>query len=218
MAITHCTNPHAGEGYDPNTYSNSDEATAAHIAEAHVVSYVGCVLKLGEHNYHDDSDFFAWVWDEDKKAVIEVSTGTTRGWTYHDGGKVDATDDVKIKAIAWEADSLVKGWVRDAEEAAVKESTKINKGDEVRSLTTRGKNKGLVGTVRWIGRDDYQSFGETEVLRYGIAVEGEAKLRYLSEDKVELANGPRPVEEITDEDRHYYTNRALARARSMYQG
>jgi hypothetical protein len=218
MAITHCMNPSAGEGYDPNRSDNSDEATALHLAEAHVVSYTGCVLKLGEHNYYDDSDFFALVWDEDKQTVIEVSTGTTRGWTYHDFGKVDATDEVKAKAIAWEAARLAKLWLEVRMDEAIEASTKIEKGDVVHSLTTRGKNKGLAGEVRWVGVDQYESTRDHEVLRYGIAVEGEDKLRYLSEDKVELANGPRAVIVTTAEEREEIETHALSRARHTYQG
>jgi len=73
-----------------------------HDKNSHDVSFVGCVLSLREKNGYDDSDFFARVWDEEKQNVHEVMYATTRGWTYKNGATIDATDDVKAKAEAWE--------------------------------------------------------------------------------------------------------------------
>lgn len=63
------------------------------------------------------------------------------------------------------------------------------KGVEVRSLTTRGKNKDVVGIVKWIGEDNTYRRG---TIRVGIKVEGEPKLRYLDADRVE-ATTPAPI-------------------------
>lgn len=55
----------------------------------------------------------------------------------------------------------------------------VERGNWVRSTTTRGKNVGVVGIVRWIGSG-------FDGLRLGVAVEGEDKLRYLSAGRVEV--------------------------------
>lgn len=64
--------------------------------------FVGCVLQLRERNYHDDSDFYAVVWDEELQRVRNVETWTTRyGRSDWFGEWVDATEEVKAKAQAW---------------------------------------------------------------------------------------------------------------------
>ena len=46
--------------------------------EVREVSYEGCVISTGEHNYYDDSDFYAIVWEPEKKCVNEVGYASTR--------------------------------------------------------------------------------------------------------------------------------------------
>lgn len=50
--------------------------------EHYEITWTGRVLRLSEHNYYDDSDFFALVWDDDAGKPREVGYATTRGWTY----------------------------------------------------------------------------------------------------------------------------------------
>lgn len=83
--------------------------------------YVGMVLALGEHNYYDDSDFYAVVWDDNKGAPIEVPTGTTRGWTAG-GAAVDATPEVVAKYEAWKAERAKE---RVAKEVAAREAKRV---------------------------------------------------------------------------------------------
>lgn len=199
MAIIHCTNAWAGKdlGYDPNTYSNSPEATEAHL-HAHEESYTGCVLALGEHNYYDDSDFYALVWDEEQGKIVERQYATTRGWTYHDSAKVDATDEVIAKARAWKATIIFEDLVAKERAEKLTALREITKGVHVRSITTRGKNKGVQGTVEWIGNNAYGPG-----LRVGIHVEGEAKRRYLDMDRVERTDLPENLDAataLTDEE------------------
>jgi hypothetical protein len=217
MSIIYCSNPSAGKDYNPNTFANTAESLAEHQAEAHEESYTGCVLKTGEHNYYDDSDFYALVWNEEKQRVVEIQYATTRGWTYHNTAVVDATDEVRAKAAAWEAERLVREYTSELVESKLNDLTRPDEGVQVRSLTTRGKNKGIVGTVRWIGVDQYQSTSADRVLRYGIEVEGETGRRYLSQDKIQridipqrLAEATMPTTEETEEIAHAARCRALS--------
>lgn len=214
MAIFHCSNPFAGKdlGYDPNSYSSDPAATKAHVEEAHEESWTGCVLRLGEHNWHDDSDFYALVWDEEQGEVREIEYATTRGWTYHDSAKVDATDEVRAKAVAWQAEQLFSLYVEKARAAYREELERIEVGVEVKSLTTRGKNKGVVGTVETI-RNSFYGPG----LSVGIHVEGEAQRRYLEMDRVQRTDLPADMDAATvlsDEDAEGLRRRAAANAAS----
>lgn len=139
MSVINCTNPRAG-GFDPNKGGYDAEAYKRHSDAGHQKTYVGCVLRTGEHNWHDDSDFYAMVWDEETQSVKEVYAGTTRSWAYHDGAHVDATPEVRARAVAWQTERLIEAFT-------LERLTKIDFGTEVRSLTTRGKNKGVVGVV-----------------------------------------------------------------------
>lgn len=198
MPIITCSNPHAAD-YNPNSYTVDPAATERHATVAHTETYTGCVLKTGEHNYHDDSDFYALVWDETSQQVREIEYATTRGWTYHNKAVVDATPDVRAKAIAWETARLTV--TMTAETLA-----RIDLGTEVRSLTTRGKNKGLVGTVEWIGKNNY---GPGQ--RVGIHVDGEKTRRYLDMDRVTPTRTELTAEESAD-----IAYMARARARRTY--
>ena len=143
-------------------------------------SYKGCVLGLFERNGYDDSDFCAIVWDEKLDAITTVEYASTRGWTYHNSAKVDATDAVKIQAQAYMEQKLVELWTADAERM----NNVPIKGRTVRSITTRGKNVGIEGIVMWRGEDKYSHIAGS--YRVGIKVNGNAKLTYLPESSVEV--------------------------------
>lgn len=194
MAIFHCTNPFAGkeQGYDPNNGGYNAELSALHAAEAHEESWTGCVLRLGEHNYYDDSDFYALVWDEEQGRVREIQYATTRGWTYHDNAKVDATDEVRAKAVAQKAKALFGLYVEKATEANREALERIELKTEVRSSYTRGKNKGVVGTVEWIGKNGYGPG-----MRVGVHVEGETQRRFLDMERVERIDLPQDMDAAT---------------------
>lgn len=108
-------------------------------AEDFEITYEGAVIATYERNGYDDSDFMALVWDEGRQAVIHVQYATTRGWTYGNSATVDATDDVLAKAAIFATESLVQRMIWDFAHPAV--------GRKVKSLTTRGKAKGLTGTI-----------------------------------------------------------------------
>lgn len=138
--------------------------------------YVGGVFGTGEYNGYDDSDFYAIVWDDENGRMRNVEYGSTR---YANSARVteDITEDQATKARAWLRPLLVKE-IAKAEEIRVH---RVEHGAQVRSLTARGKNVGITGEVKWIGKDRYQRGLE----RVGIQVEGEEKLRFMNEHQVE---------------------------------
>ncbi len=185
MAIITCTNPNAGTDYDPNRWSCDEAALAEHVGLAHETTYEGCVLRTGEHNFYDDSDFYAMVWDEKTESVIKITYGTTRGWTYHNSAAVDATAEVREKAEAWEAERLTALYTEERKAEKLKALKALDQGVEVKSLTTRGKNKGVVGYVQRVMKSSYAP-GDV----VGVQVEGEDKLRWLDTERVERTDFP----------------------------
>ena len=61
-----------------------------------VMTYVGCVLSTREKNYHDDSDFYALVWDEAAQRIRSIEYDTTR----FAGGGIPGTANTDAVAIA----------------------------------------------------------------------------------------------------------------------
>ncbi len=72
------------------------------------VSWIGCVLETRERNYHDDSDFYALVWDDSEQRVRSIDYATTRGWTYPNSATVDATPEILAKVEAWSLEQARK--------------------------------------------------------------------------------------------------------------
>jgi hypothetical protein len=148
-----------------------------------IESWTGCVIYTGEHNWHDDSDFYALVWDENSQSVREIQYATTRGWTYHNGAKVDADTDVMAKAEKYLARERAAARVKLARIKASEPAI----GKEVRSLTTRGKNAGVVGILRSIEASQYRHGAKVAV----IEVAGENQRRYIDLDRVRVINPDR---------------------------
>lgn len=115
--------------------------------EFYDVTWAGRVLRLVEHNYHDDSDFFAEVWDEEKGEPREVWYATTRGWTYNNGASVDA-DEATLAAYAAYRD---KRYRRAAEERRAYEESRLARGRRVRVVKGRKVPVGTEGTLIWLG-------------------------------------------------------------------
>ncbi len=150
------------------------------------VSYEGAVLHTYERNGYDDSDFYAIVWDTESKTFKHIEYASTRGWTYHNGATVDATEAVKAEAEAKLAVIITERWIAQAKIEAVTPT----KGKRVRSLTTRGKNAGVEGVVMWRGEQRSQYGTWSKGFKVGFKVEGESKLRYVMEDKLEVLDPP----------------------------
>jgi len=141
----------------------------------------GCVLHLGEHNYYDDSDFYAVVWDAAKGAPVTVTYGTTRAWTYPNTAQVDATPEVREAYEEYRAQ-------QEAEYNAAKaqaEAAVPYRGKAVKVVHGRKVPVGTTGRVFWFGRDKYARFYGTDTDRYGLP---DARYHRVG---IETANGER---------------------------
>ncbi|AXQ69902.1 hypothetical protein HOU03_gp366 [Caulobacter phage CcrSC] len=65
-------------------------------------TYKGRVLSLGEVNGYHDSDFYAIAWNPEKPGYDRIEYASTRGYTYHCSAYVDATDEVRAAAQAYD--------------------------------------------------------------------------------------------------------------------
>lgn len=188
MAITICTNPHAGD-FDPNKGGYDADASARHAEAAHVTSWEGLVLATGEHNWHDDSDFYALVWDAERGEVRKIEYATTRGWTYHNHATVDATPEARAAAIAWQTKILFDSYVEE-------ERTKKTVGTVVRSLTKRGKNVGVEGKIERVGDGTYGPY---------VMIMWQGERRFLDPSRVErvsTAISPARARELAEDAAH----------------
>ena len=64
-------------------------------------THEGLVLETRERNYHDDSDFYAIVWDPETESSRNIEYATTRGWCYPNSAVVDASEEIRAKFTAW---------------------------------------------------------------------------------------------------------------------
>lgn len=125
------------------------------------VTFVGRVLAKRERNWHDDSDFYAVVWDDEAGRTREVEYATTRGWTYNNGAKVDADDETLEKYRAYLVERETARLVGDA----MARLTEVKRGATVRltrAVRTRKNgafDKGDEGTVFWHGVDKFARNG-----------------------------------------------------------
>ena len=101
--------------------------------------YKGQVLHEFERNYHDDSDFYAKIWDPVAGQSFDYMWGTTRGWTYANGCQPDALPEYRA---AYEAEQAAK--------AKAREDATIRVGKEIKVVRGR-KHLGKTGRVFWKG-------------------------------------------------------------------
>lgn len=66
-----------------------------------VETYQGAVFCVRERNYHDDSDFYAVVWDAAAGCLKDIEYASTRYYSYEDTANVDATPEARAAACAW---------------------------------------------------------------------------------------------------------------------
>lgn len=115
------------------------------------VSYEGCVLGWKERNGRDDSDWFALVWDAEKKCARWVEYATTRcAAPWYD--PTDATPEVRAEYDAWAEE-------RRAEQAAKDQA--MRDADPVKDKTVtvvKGKHKGKTGVVFWRGKNGFRTY------------------------------------------------------------
>ena len=115
-----------------------------HVIDGKIIEqFKGCVLSTRERNYHDDSDFYAIVYDEEMNCVREVEYATTR---CHSTGvaKVDATPEIHEKAqIAW-----VKQVFPEYKKWRINQLKVVKEGSVVQTVKGRKNPKGRVGKVQ----------------------------------------------------------------------
>lgn len=165
------------------------------------VTFEGAVLRTGEVNGYDDSDFYAEVWNETTGTVHRVTYATTRGWTYANSASVDATPEVREKAAAFFAARNLESRIA----AAKVEAATPTKGKAVKVVKGRKVAKGTTGTVVWYGEGRY--FGARPRFRNGWNVAGplrvglkdaEGTVHWTDASNVEVINPAEPdIEYLT---------------------
>ena len=106
-------------------------------------THEGCVIRLYEINSRDDSDFYALVWDEPAQCLLDIKYATTRGWSYPNTAKVDATPEVLAKAVVAQAESYYADWRRMQEVRC----TKLEVNREVEVFKGRKLKAGTRGVI-----------------------------------------------------------------------
>jgi hypothetical protein len=159
----------AGVRYEPAGKVSGSNRTDEYFR----ISHVGMVLATGEHNWHDDSDFYAVVWNPVTGRPEEIEYATTRGWTYANSATIDATPGIRAEYDAYRATlARERQEARDALEAATPYAGKI-----VRVVRGRKVPVGTVAEVIWYGAGrDYghrARYGGTPPMRVGLKVNGE---------------------------------------------
>lgn len=149
--------------YDDPRASSSGRCYGPTDALYMETTHEGVVLELREYNGYDDSDFYAMVWNAEKGAPERVDYATTRGWTYPNGAKVDATPEVLAAYAEWEKKRWAEAQARaDAERAAriEAEAKAPRKGRSVKVVRGRKVPIGFQGVVIWTGLDNW---GKTRI-------------------------------------------------------
>jgi hypothetical protein len=153
--------------------TNSNTLTREHAGE---VLYAGLVISACmEHNYYDDSDFYALVWDGVKP--VEYPTWSTRGSSQGCPVAVaDATPEILEAYAAYQQAERDARYAatqaeRDARYAATQAEldSKPSKGRTV--IVARGRKvpQGTTGVVIWFGEGKSYGYSRTAApMRVGI--------------------------------------------------
>ena len=129
----------------------------------------GLVCYIGEHNYHDDSDFYALIWDEAKGEPRDTQYATTRGWTYDNTADVDATPEIAAKFQAWNDARYLASVIASLE---TRWSRCDVAGLDVVVVSGRKVPKGTVGRVFWTGKASRYAYNSPLRTRIGIDLTG----------------------------------------------
>lgn len=139
------------------------------------------VLDRFESNGYHDSDFFEITWDGKEVTVHCTGTTAAAGAFFTNSPKATKTEDGYARA--WAHRKLAA--ILLAEEG--KRALEPHEGRIVRSLTTRGKNVGVTGTVR---RVELNTYYRGEGQRYRLEVEtADGTRRWLDAHRVEVTGG-----------------------------
>jgi hypothetical protein len=158
---------------------------------------VYAVLREYERNYHDDSDFMAFVWDEKKQKVREVRIATTR----HGGESKTrkATDEERALAIRWlesEARVVMQEAINDEIErphrGVMKRGTLVRfiSDYKPRKADVRHVAQGEVGSVIWVGDGWHR-----DSTRVGVRFDDES-VAFVCISKLNLVSTSRDLDKI----------------------
>ena len=161
--------------------------TRCQVGYSHI-SYEGLVVGDREMNGYDDSDFYAKVIvNVETLETKEICYATTRGWTYNNGCRIDAPEELmtryNAKLIAdAEASRVARKARQDAAEAQIP-----YKGRRVRVVSKRSKvPEGTEGEVVYFARSQYarprRYYGPT------MASTAETMVRELSDYRIGIKN------------------------------
>tara|TARA_Y100001933_G_C19010015_1_gene568367 strand:- start:1632 stop:2252 length:621 start_codon:yes stop_codon:yes gene_type:complete len=148
-------------------YSDTRDGGHAEILETKE-TYVGKVLETYEENGHNDSDFYAVVWDDETNCLHHKLYATTRFYSNGYGAKIDATPEIVAKATAERKSRFLQSEVEKDEEKA----KTIAKGKKVEVVSGR-KNRGAIGEVFWVGSPEKFSYYSKEHRSVGIKLNDE---------------------------------------------
>lgn len=126
-------------------YGTERTANGSFVITHRDVSYEGCVLRLGEINGYDDSDFYAVVWDAASGSTKTITYATTRGYTYDNHASVDATPETWAAFFA----HYVAGFRFFSANRAWKQATTVERGKQVRVTRGRKVKPGTEGRIFW---------------------------------------------------------------------
>lgn len=129
--------------------------------------YEGKVLNWYERNGHDDSDWYAEVWNDETKQIEEVLFMTTRCWC-NGTAECDATDDVLREVYRRQKKYAAARY----DQENILQAKKIQRGDTVRIVKGRKVPKGTEANCFWAGRT-YNMYSRHFEDRIGIEVNGE---------------------------------------------
>lgn len=157
---------HKNTEFDPETdeyfvldarhFYNGKDLSDEERTQIRRTTFKGCVLRTGEHNWYDDSDFYALVWNPDKKRIEEIPYASTR----HAGiGRADVDvsegSDVWHDAVDWLRDKWFSYFI---EQHKAELASPLKNGRVVKSLYTSGAKVGVIGEVRWYGPNKFRTY------------------------------------------------------------
>jgi hypothetical protein len=162
------------------------------------VTYEGAVLRLRERNFHDDSDFYAIVWNGERLTTDEYAT--TRFPTDDNRATVDATPEVIAAAGQWAVEHM-HPLIREAM-AAEAATVQVGSRVTVREPVSRGPNAveaGSTGRVFWLGESRSQYGTWSRGWRAGLNLDGSGATIWIDAHRLDVID-PEPVMEA-DVDR-----------------
>ncbi|MGE4526573.1 MAG: hypothetical protein AB7D24_11890 [Sphaerochaeta sp.] len=123
----------------------------------------GLVISTGEHNWYDDSDFFAIVWNPEKQVEEEITYATTRFPTYGNYAEVDF--DKEKYGADYERFNRICSFVSYMESTYSLFGNKSDKGKLVEVVKGRKVPIGTIGTIFSVKRNDYSEYNACVMIK-----------------------------------------------------